>query len=199
MKLRHLWFLILAFDCALPQCFPCCTPWYSFHKLQTVKGSLTFLSYHEASMMAWEGPKTWEPTCTDVTFMFRIIDIFTFHNVYTHMHIWNSHHCSFYWFELILKIIMISWYIMIIMNTVHRLRWHSNEMASTPLLFPSLVSQHFGPNRRTRVRRWRNSHPLEGTRVHHIRAQRRQAARKEDIRKVDSLWIMFASKSRTSS
>lgn len=76
------------------------------------------------------------------------------------------------------------------MNTVHRLRWHSNEMAST-LLFPSLVSQHFGPNRRTRVRRWRNSHPLEGTRVHHIRAQRRQAARKEDIRKVDSLWIIL--------
>ena len=82
---------------------------------------------------------------------------------------------------------MISWYItwLLLIPCIDlddiQMRWPPHL-----LLFPSLVSQHFGPNRRTRVRRWRNSHPLEGTRVHHIRAQRRQAARKEDIRKVDS-------------
>lgn len=71
-------------------------------------------------MMAWEGPKTWESTCTDITFVFRIIDIFTFYNVYTH----GTH--------IIPASIGLSLYhtyiIIVIINTAHRLRWHSNEM-----------------------------------------------------------------------
>ena len=81
--------------------------------------------------------------------------------------------------ELLVYIIVIIHIILLFLG-VDLDRWHSHKMPPHFCYSQPRVSA-FGPNRRTRVRRWRNSHPLEGTRVHHIREQRRRAARKEDI------------------